>query len=140
MNPQSNNERSSVNLPPPVAEQSVPQAVNNQEKPAQNVAEHAEAMPHPSAAPATLPSLPAVPPASQSFVQPNPSSVASSTTNSVVNTTADDSDLIEKEWVNRAKKIIEDNRDNPHKQSKELTIVKADYMKKRYNKTIKLSE
>jgi hypothetical protein len=51
---------------------------------------------------------------------------------------SDDSDLIEKEWVNKAKQIVEKTRDDPHKQSEELTLVKVDYMKKRYNKTLKL--
>ena len=50
----------------------------------------------------------------------------------------DDSDLIEKEWVNKAKRIVEANREDPFKQSEELTGVKADYMKKRYDKNIKL--
>lgn len=51
---------------------------------------------------------------------------------------SDDSDLIEKEWVNKAKQIVERTRDDPYKQSEELTVVKADYLKKRYNKTIKI--
>jgi general stress protein 26 len=53
---------------------------------------------------------------------------------------SDDSDLIEKEWVNKAKQIVERTRDDPHKQTEELTLVKVDYMKKRYNKTIKLNK
>ena len=48
--------------------------------------------------------------------------------------------LIEKEWVVKAKQIVEKTKDNPYNQNKELTVFKADYMKKRYNKTIKLSE
>lgn len=48
-----------------------------------------------------------------------------------------DDDLIEKEWVNKAKAIVERTRDDPYKQSQELTMVKADYMQKHYNKTIK---
>jgi hypothetical protein len=53
---------------------------------------------------------------------------------------ADDNDLIEKEWVSKAKEIVEHTRQNPYQQSKELNLFKADYMKKRYNKTLKLSE
>jgi hypothetical protein len=49
---------------------------------------------------------------------------------------ADDGDLIEKEWVTKAKHIVMSTRDDPHKQTKELHALKADYMKKRYNKTI----
>lgn len=53
---------------------------------------------------------------------------------------ADDNDLIEKEWVSKAKEIIEKTKDDPHQQSDVLTLFKADYIKKRYNKTIKTSE
>jgi hypothetical protein len=52
----------------------------------------------------------------------------------------DDSDLIEKEWVDKAKQIVERTRNDPHKQSEELTVFKADYLKKRYGKTIKVSQ
>jgi len=54
--------------------------------------------------------------------------------------TADDQDLIEKEWVHKAKQIVEKTRDDPYIQSKELTKFKADYMQKRYNKSLKMSE
>ncbi|MBA3758580.1 hypothetical protein H0X10_03045 [Candidatus Saccharibacteria bacterium] len=53
---------------------------------------------------------------------------------------ADDTDLIEKEWVDKAKQIVEHTRHDPHQQNKEMNIIKADYLKKRYNKDIKLSE
>lgn len=55
-------------------------------------------------------------------------------------TIADDNDLIEKEWVNRAKLIIAKTKDDPREQSKQLHKYKADYIKKRYNKDIKVSE
>jgi len=53
---------------------------------------------------------------------------------------AEDSDLIEKEWVSKAKQIVAKNSEDPYVQSRELTIFKAEYMKKRYNRTIKLGE
>lgn len=53
---------------------------------------------------------------------------------------ADDGDLIEKEWVDRAKRIVEHTKHDPHLQNKEMNTMKADYLKKRYNKDIKLSE
>jgi hypothetical protein len=53
---------------------------------------------------------------------------------------ADDGDLIEKEWVTKAKQIVERTRNDPYKQNEELTLFKADYMKKRYGKTIKVSQ
>lgn len=49
---------------------------------------------------------------------------------------ADDGDIIEKEWVMKAKQIVERTRHDPHLQTKELHKFKAEYMKKRYNKTI----
>ena len=52
----------------------------------------------------------------------------------------DDGDLIEKAWVDKAKQIVERTKDDHHKQSEELTVFKADYMKKRYGKTIKISQ
>lgn len=72
--------------------------------------------------------------------QLNVNNVVNSATLPVVPTTADDNDLIEKEWLLKAKKIVKDNRDDPHRQSKELTLFKSDYMQKRYNKTIKMGE
>lgn len=53
---------------------------------------------------------------------------------------ADDADLIEKEWVLRAKTIVNRTKDDPHTQNKEINKVKADYIKKRYNKDVKMSE
>ena len=53
---------------------------------------------------------------------------------------ADDVDLIEKEWVTRAKQIVEGTKEDPYRQSRELNKMKADYIKKRYNKDIKLPE
>jgi hypothetical protein len=50
---------------------------------------------------------------------------------------ADDADVIEKEWVSRAKAIVNSTKDNPSTQSKELGKFKAEYIKKRFNKDIK---
>ncbi len=52
---------------------------------------------------------------------------------------ANDVDLIEKEWVHKVKEIIIKTNDDPYEQSKQLTLLKADYMQKRYNKSIKLN-
>jgi len=52
----------------------------------------------------------------------------------------DDDDVIEKDWVNKAKQIIEQTKNDPYKQAEELTLFKADYMKKRYNKIIKVDK
>lgn len=69
-----------------------------------------------------------------------PQDDVSATTQSSTPAIVDDGDLIEKEWVSKAKQIVERNRDNPYKQSEELTVFKADYLKKRYDKSIKLNQ
>lgn len=53
---------------------------------------------------------------------------------------ANDVDVIEKEWVDKAKEIVEQTKDDPHKQNHNVSVLKADYMKKRYGKDIKLPE
>lgn len=51
---------------------------------------------------------------------------------------ADDLDLIEKEWVQKAKGIVEQTKHDPYNQNKEMNLFKADYMKKRYNRDVKV--
>lgn len=53
---------------------------------------------------------------------------------------AEDLDLIEREWVHKAKEIVEETKDDPYKQAAEMNKMKADYLKKRYNIEIKLAE
>jgi hypothetical protein len=68
------------------------------------------------------------------------SSDANKTTQDDVPNTAEDNDLIEKEWVKGAKDIVNKTYNDPHKQSSDLNSYKAEYIKKRYGKDIKLSE
>jgi len=65
---------------------------------------------------------------------------ASSTTPTAMPPVGGDQDLIDKEWVTKAKQIVEQTRDDPHKQSEELTVFRADYLQSHYNKTLKLSK
>ncbi len=53
---------------------------------------------------------------------------------------AEDVDLIEKEWVLKAKAIVAKTRDDPRQQSTEINQMKADYLKKRYSKDVKVNE
>ena len=55
------------------------------------------------------------------------------TTNPVI---ADDTDVIEKEWVDKAKEIVVRTQGDPHAKSNELTGLKKEYIQKRYGKTI----
>lgn len=139
MNPVSN-EQFGLNLPSPVAEHQ-PVSSGNYEVPVtpietRPIASEADPTRIAPKAPAyPIISLPPMPTA-----KPTINNVVATTTLPVVPITADDRDLIEKEWVKRAKRIVHENRDDPYKQSKELTLFKADYIQKRYNKIIKLSE
>lgn len=53
---------------------------------------------------------------------------------------AEDNDLIEQEWVSKAKAIVDHTRNDPYLQNKQINEFKADYIKKRYNKEIKKPE
>ena len=53
---------------------------------------------------------------------------------------ANDDDLIEKEWVDKAKKIIAETKDDPHRREQEVGKLQADYLKKRYGKELGATE
>lgn len=127
----------SINLPSPVAEQvpgkiGAPEANTGRAEQAPAATERA-----PQSAQAAPPLV--LPLASPASPQPLQNDV-SITSSSVVTNVQDDGDLIEKEWVTKAKQIVEANREDPYKQSEELTVFRADYMQKRYNKSIKVSK
>ncbi len=50
--------------------------------------------------------------------------------------TAADEDLIEKEWVDKAKKIIAETKDDPYARERQVGRLQADYLKKRYGKEL----
>jgi hypothetical protein len=93
---------------------------------------------------------PAVPPVLPQGVSPGvltsipvPSPAQQPPTQSVPVSTpelAEDVDLIEKEWVDKAKAIVAHTKDDPHRQNKEINKIKADYIKKRYNRDIQVGE
>ncbi|MEX2014605.1 MAG: hypothetical protein WD885_01585 [Candidatus Saccharimonadales bacterium] len=72
--------------------------------------------------------------------RPTDNSLSQNTTSIPIPPEAEDSDLIEKEWVERAKQIVAHTRHDPHEQQKALSLMKADYMKKRYNRDVKVSK
>jgi hypothetical protein len=138
MDPSSKPASGEIPLPPV---ESLPPAANSG-------AETIPLGPTPEAAPANQEkaSAPSPPAAIPTIPLPVPQTVAGTTPGASVTpmptvpvSDDDDSDLIEKAWVDKAKQIVERNRDDPHKQSEALTVFKADYMKKRYGKAIKLS-
>ena len=139
MGPSNNN--AGAELPPPVIETgSLPDAqteagkssIEQQPSPA---FEKAAGSGVSQAMPATIP-LPTAPIPTSTSTQTD----ASTTTSASSLQIPDDKDLIEKEWVNKAKAIVNQTQSDPYKQSEGLTLLKADYMKKQFNKTIKLNK
>lgn len=53
---------------------------------------------------------------------------------------AGDEDLIEREWVDRAKKIISDTKEDPYMRDEEVSKLQVEYIKKRYGRSISLEE
>lgn len=144
MNPQNSQQASPMELPSPQVEAQ------------QNVAEHGVQLPMTETGAAqaleqgaslpdpTQPMIdPAVPQAQSTIPPLDPTQLGNSATASSTTSMpaiADDNDLIEKEWVVKAKEIVEKTKADPHEQNKEMNKVRADYLKKRYNKDLKLSE
>lgn len=66
--------------------------------------------------------------------------VVESATNINNPTTAKDEDLIEKEWVDRAKKIVDETNGDPYLREEEVNKLQTDYLKKRYGRDVSISE
>lgn len=54
--------------------------------------------------------------------------------------TAADVDRIEKQWIDRAKAIVAQTKDDPYAQNREMSKVKAAYIEKRFNKKLKVDD
>lgn len=49
---------------------------------------------------------------------------------------ANDDDLIEKEWVDQAKRIIAETKDDPYKREREVSKLQIEYIRRRYGREI----
>ena len=49
---------------------------------------------------------------------------------------ANDDDLIEKEWIDQAKKIIAATREDPYRREQEISKLQIEYIRKRYGRVI----
>lgn len=85
------------------------------------------APPPPPMPPAAMPQV-AVPPATAAPQQPDPLAVNP--------TAANDDDVIEKEWVDRAKQVILQTKDNPYAREKAIGELQRDYLAKRYGRHV----
>ena len=132
MNP-NHNEGTNLNLPTPVASSELP-VVGSDRVPQLGMVEAASVtrqMPNMAAPPADPPTLQLPNPTTSTQV-----GVATAVPLPATPSLADDSDLIEKEWVEKAKAIVASTRDDPFIQNREVGRIKADYIKKRYNKDL----
>lgn len=141
MNPASPDHQPGFELPQPAVNEALPAMPAPGEAPlqAEQASKQAEL---PGSA---LPPIPAAPggpvsslaPTATSPADPVPTATSFSDEPPAI---ADDVDLIEKEWVDKAKAIVERTREDPHQQNKQLNEFKADYMKKRYGKEARLTD
>jgi hypothetical protein len=53
---------------------------------------------------------------------------------------ANDDDLIEKEWVDKAKKIVAETKDDPYRRDDEVNKLQVDYLKKRFGRELGVAE
>ena len=132
MEPQSR--EPALHLPQPVSEQLVPGAapeympVTPEAQP--SIAQGAPVMPAPqpqSMQPVQLPPTQAQP-------------LSPLTTQATTTVAASTDEEIDRMWVNKAKKIVEQTRHDPFLESQEIGKVKVEYLKTRYNKDIKVAE
>ncbi len=86
--------------------------------------------------------LPAPMPTLQQQLQPAPLAAPSDPQAGSVATASDDTSItaLDEEWINKAKAIVERTKTDPYIESKELGKAKADYLRVRYNKQVKVVE
>jgi hypothetical protein len=130
-----------LGLPQPAPEQGAAALGGHQERyrspeVAPVVAENAPML-QPAAPPLPPPMAQATP-----SVQPQaPAGMPPQTAAAAAAASADDAtDALDEEWVNKAKAIVEHTKADPFIESKELSNAKADYLRIRYNKQIKVVE
>lgn len=54
--------------------------------------------------------------------------------------TASNDDVIEKEWVNKSKKILKDTKGDPYRKEHEVSKLQADYLYKRFGKQVNVPD
>ncbi|HUC19898.1 MAG TPA: hypothetical protein VMR98_00165 [Candidatus Polarisedimenticolaceae bacterium] len=95
----------------------------------------------PQSQPVQLPQIPDVPaqqvpgaPAPDPLGPALPAPPVPATPNPIV---ANDTDVIEKEWVDQANKIIEQTKNDPYVEEEAVEALQVDYLKKRYGHEVK---
>lgn len=119
---------------PPVSPELLPPDIRHEvESP--GLEREASLQPQQAAVPISDVALPAVPqPVTAAAGQDDASLLTS-----VPDVAADD-DLIEKEWVDKAKRIIAETADDPYRREQAVGQLQREYLRKRYGKEIGVSE
>ncbi len=126
-------------MPPSIGPESVPSLPpldSRLERGQERVEQVAEASARVSDAAAAATATAIAQPAAPAQAPPPADPAASSATPLV----AADEDLIEKEWVDKAKEIIEQTKDDPHARTQKVNELQRDYLQKRYGKVVGASE
>ena len=108
-----------------------PNPETNVERYAEQFEQRSEA---PPAAAVAQPALPA--PITFPLPTVGSDDASAQTTTSGAPLVANDDDLIEKEWVDQAKKIIVQTKDDPYRREQEVSKLQADYLRKRYGREL----
>lgn len=127
----------SLELPAPRPEQGEP--VHGAEHQTERKSSRRSEKPHIEPLGSPPPIVPVLPVPDDSHIADDPGASPAMTISGGTPAIADDADLIEQEWVDKAKEIVARTKDDPYQQNKEISRVKADYLKKRYNKDLKIS-
>lgn len=100
----------------------------------ERIEQRAEVPASPVLPPPIIPQAMPVPPAPVSQSTPVP------TATDDLPLVANDDDLIEKDWVDKAKKIIIETKDDPYRREQEVSKLQADYLRKRYGRELGASQ
>ena len=79
--------------------------------------------------------MPVIPIPATSVAQPSVTDDATSPVFALP-TVANDDDLIEKEWVDRAKRVLAETKDDPYRREQEVSRLQTDYLLKRYGRDL----
>ena len=99
--------------------------------------------PAPQAQPSTAPNNVPMPQQMSSAAPSQPSALPQAAMPAVQDmpaVQADDESAIDQEWTNKAREIVERTHADPFLESRELSKIKAQYIKVRYNKDIKVED
>lgn len=83
-----------------------------------------------------LPPVVTAVPVAVPVIQDNQAQAAVADDSSANPAVAADESLIEKEWVDKAKKIIEETKEDPYRRELEIGKLQRDYIRKRYGREI----